>query len=177
MRFRTFGPFLVNANIQNKSDDLGNKFDGAKAGLNDASGVYIFAYRKEGQLIPIYVGKAQRQSFATRISQHLNGLKFADFLGNPAGTLNIFLIARVDTQDEFLFTKVAAEDEFTIISELEFSLIGSCAAINPELLNLHKLKHPEDIQVPGYLGSIPDSTDTPACELARMLRTKLEVKL
>ena len=170
MRFRTFGPFHVNADIENKSDDLGTKFNAAKEGLNNASGVYIFAYREKGRLIPIYVGKAQRQSFGSRIAQHLNGLKFADFLDDRAKKLNIFLIARVDEKDEFLFAKVAAEDEFTIISELEFSLIGSCIAVNPDLLNFHKLKHPDEVHVPGYLGSIPDSTDLSACELASMLR-------
>lgn len=168
MRFRTFGPFVVNADIPNKSEDLGRKFNAAKEGLNDASGVYIFAYRGEHLLIPIYVGKAQKQSFGSRIAQHLNGLKFADFLDDRARELNIMLIARVNLEDKFLFVKVAEEDEFTIISELESSLIGECASVNRNLLNLHKLKHPEAVHVPGYL-STPDSEDLSARELARML--------
>jgi hypothetical protein len=173
VRFKTFGPFLVNADIQNKSDDLAVQFDSAKKGLNNASGVYIFAYKQNGMLVPIYVGKAQKQSFGSRIAQHLNGLKFAEFLDDRAKELSIFLVARVDENDSFLIAKVAADDEFTIISELEFSLIGSCAAVNPRLLNLHSLKHPEVVHMPGYTSPITDSGDRSARALASMLNKEI----
>ena len=169
MRFKTFGPFPINANIECKSEDLAKKFNAAQPELNEASGVYIFAYTKENALQPIYVGKAQRQSFGSRIAQHLNGMRFAEFLDDRAGTLSIFLIARVDDKDHFLRAKVDADEELTIISELEFSLIGTCASLNENLLNLHRLKHPEKVHVPGYLGSKPDASDTSACDLAKML--------
>jgi hypothetical protein len=168
--FKTFGPFQINAEIECKSDDLGIKFNSAHQNLNDASGVYIFAYEGVGSLIPLYVGKAQRQSFATRIAQHLNSGKFSAFLDDHAKKLQIILIARVNGDNKCMRAKVDADEEFSVVSELECSLIGSCAAVNPRLLNLNVLKHPELLRVPGYLGDGPNDLDTSAVTLAKMLR-------
>ena len=68
MKFQTYGPFSVPMNEELKADLLAKQFNKKKGHLNEASGVYIFI---NGGL-PVYVGKAEKDSFGTRIPNHFN---------------------------------------------------------------------------------------------------------
>ena len=162
-------------NIKNKMDQLSKSFNDAEPGLNDASGVYIFAKEVDEKLIPIYVGQTQKDSFGGRIPHHFNqpaNQKLADCWNDPFAEVKLFLIALLNGADHF---ENAREDTESIV-RLEDLLIGSCFEVNRDLFNVTGVRFYREIRVPGYLNSRPGEEDygDSAVSLAMMLQKNMQ---
>jgi hypothetical protein len=173
MDFLTFGPFELEENAPDAIDKLFNDIEEAKAGLQYAIGVYIFAVRSGKGLVPLYVGKTDR-GFGGRIRKHLDLHRFDEHISTKQ-MLNIFLIARATSSKKLKkVTQKMRESKkgMKSINELEFALIGSCIELNGDLINKSESKFHRALHVPGYWNSPTEERDGAAKKLAAMLKPK-----
>jgi hypothetical protein len=174
VRFQPYGPFRVPLNEELKAYLLAKQFDMKKEHLNEASGVYIFI---SGGL-PVYVGQAQKRSFGARISDHFNrphNRELKNIFEDTKGQVSLLLIALAkDNGDDLRIAETNKAAHCSAIHKLEESLIGTCLAVNPRLLNVSSVRFYRDTHVPGYLNTVPqDKIDFAAANaLAKLLRQK-----
>lgn len=177
--FKTAGPFklsrthgLVNRGVL---DTLWTE----EAGLGGAIGVYVLAVQKsEDEVVPWYVGKSDA-GFAKRIRLHSVFVELAHTV--PNGDLLIFFLSRVTARKAQYVKPQRASlgkgkgsklKKLSSISRLEYLLIGSCQAINPNLLNKQLKVFNDGFVVPGFLGPLPNQADKSANAFAKMLSMK-----
>ncbi len=175
MRFETFGPFSVPLTIDEKMTALCGAFEETREGLSHASGVYIFAKIIREQLIPIYVGRTNNDSFGGRIPHHFNQPRnqcLAAHWNEPSNEIYLFLIALMKSPGSFRDATSEPERYFSCITRLEDMLIGSCLRVNSDLCNMKGVEFHRDIYVPGYLNSSLEDEDhgASAISLAKMLQ-------
>jgi hypothetical protein len=178
MNFSTFGPFPMSEWSQeglktfwDKTDTVQKRLD-YPTGLNKAIGVYIVALEGVGgALIPWYVGKTDN-GFGIRFKQHLRGARFASLFSKNSPAVKVFLIARVTSSAKLkrVTRKMREGKGMKSIDRLEFALIGSCLARNPDLVNKREKKFHGGLHVPGYWNSNPKNYDLAARKLAKMLK-------
>ncbi len=172
--YKTYGPFDLK-----RDEDNGNKLakgclaelwktaEDVEEGISSAFGVYIFAVKNGKTSKPWYVGKTIEQQFKTRFAQHEGTGTFRRIFDTAKnGTPQVFLLAR-RTPTNTRFAKVGRKLTGWNDS-LESMMIGSCLRQNKELINLQKVKHLKEMQVPGYLNN-KRKMNKAASALAQML--------
>jgi predicted GIY-YIG superfamily endonuclease len=189
IKFDTFGPLLLSRADQIVSVDelrtFSEALEGERKGLSKAIGVYIFGLKNsKGEITPWYVGKTDK-GFSRRFDEHSRGkgenlfTKLAKEM--PKGDLQVFLIARLTPSEKFMKPKKAKSKAGSqrhkitpvkSIDRLEFALIGTCLAKNPDLINRSQKTFHEDFHVPGYMEGNTPSKSTAARSLRRTLRAK-----
>ena len=115
--------------------------------LSEACGCYIFAIRNGGNYRPMYVGKAEIQSFARRFLGQDHGRLLTN-LSEKKGTLVVLLLAALTSGGKF---KKAPKRPPQEIHVLESMLIGWALRKNPKLLNIHGTTLLRDMYVPGVI--------------------------
>ena len=173
MKFQTYGPFSVPMNEELKADLLAKQFNKKKGHLNEASGVYIFI---NGGL-PVYVGKAEKDSFGTRIPNHFNrphNPKLKELFDHKAQVSLLLIALAKENGDDLRIAETNKAGHHSAIHQLEESLIGACLAVNPDLFNVSSVGFYRDTHVPGYLNTVPeDKIKFPAASaLAKLLHQR-----
>lgn len=103
-------------------------------GFAKRRGVYVFGVKAAKGVKPLYVGQTKRQTFKTRIDQHIKGGKFNSMLrSTKKATVLLFLVGRVGQ----------GKRSNGSINELELDLINHAFARNPSLHNERGIKRPK----------------------------------
>jgi len=146
--FDAYGPFTLHTHDEAGIDKL---YDDIRAdetdNLENGIGIYIIALRANGKLLPCYAGRTQ-DGFGTRLKQHFDKGKFEDL--NNEALLDIFLIARTTPQGRVITKEEATGRDLLFIEQLEQKLIGRCAELNEDLLNVHYRSGQKNFYVAGF---------------------------
>ena len=135
-------------------------------GLSRACGCYIFVLRYGKNLMPWYVGKAERQAFVHECFTPSKKLIFNDVLIKKNGTPLLYFIPRKTAKGAF---SKPTKNKYADIEFLETMLIGMALERNPNISNIQKTKLLRNIRLPGVINSPQAAPTKPVRELRNIL--------
>jgi len=152
-RFDTCGPFAVPVKSNQIIDCPALKLfwadvEKAHRSLGKAMGCYIFAIRSEVEELPWYVGKSEKQDFASEAFQPHKILHYQDALEvAKEGIPILYLLPRLTEGGKYRRWTSPSPS----VGRLEGMLIEAAKLRNPDLRNKNMFKHLTQTVVPGFM--------------------------
>jgi hypothetical protein len=152
MPFKVSGPFPIKRSgraIAFGKDELGAFWEQVEETERSACGCYVFALQNGDNIVPWYVGKAEKATFEDRCFDYrhlvLYSLATKDRKGKPV----LFLLSRRTPTERFSRPGPKMRD----IVFLESMLIGMALRRSPDLLNVQQTSMLKEMIVPGVINT------------------------
>ena len=174
MRFEVYGPFELDRTLAGLvcSDAPSRKafwrwVEEEVPGLSKTCGCYLFAIQASRGILPWYVGKAEKQSFANECISPHKLIHYNNAIVGRKGKPVLYIIPQITNSGRF---RKASKSSKPAISELENILMGMAISRNPRILNIKGTRMLRELTVDGLLNSKKSAGGTAARELRDMLR-------